>query len=60
MASVGDMPNVPRNKMSFCSGHKYQRKMAFLAPEKLNIGLFFGGQKWQLSVPYQLVAVARP
>jgi hypothetical protein len=30
MASMGDMPDVPRNKMSLCSCHKLQRKTAFL------------------------------
>ena len=30
MASVGDMPDVPGNKMSFCSRHDFQTKTAFL------------------------------
>jgi len=40
MASMGDMPDVPRNKISFCARHISLVKTAFFAPEKLNIGLF--------------------
>ena len=35
MASVGDMPNVTRNKMSFCSRHMQKRKMVFLPSKNL-------------------------
>ena len=39
MASMGDVPDVTRNKMSLCSCHKLQNN-AFFALKKVNIALF--------------------
>ena len=35
------VPDLPRNKMSLCSRHDFQKSGLF-APEKLDIGLFQG------------------
>ncbi len=40
MASMGDMPDVPRNKMSFCSRHMIQRKTVFLPSKNSVVQLF--------------------
>jgi hypothetical protein len=40
MASVSDVPYIPRNEMSFCSCHILSVKKALFTPEKVNIDLF--------------------
>jgi hypothetical protein len=40
VASVGNMPDTPRNIMSFCSRHDFLLKTCLFAGEKLDIGLF--------------------
>ena len=59
MASMGDMPNIARDKMSFCSCHTYQVKTSFL-PLKSSILTHFRGQNQLFSPQYQILRVARP
>ena len=40
MASVSDVPYIPRNEMSFCSCHILSVRKALFTPEKVNIDLF--------------------
>ena len=40
MASVSNMPDVPWNEMSLCSGHMHSKKNGLFAPQKLNMGRF--------------------
>jgi hypothetical protein len=39
VASMGNVPDVTRNKMSLCSCHNLQGEKPFLALKKLNISL---------------------
>jgi len=40
MASVSNMPDVPWEEMSLCSGHMHSKKNGLFAPQKLNMGRF--------------------
>jgi len=40
MASVSNVPDIPRNEMSLCSCHTLSVKKALFTPEKVNIDLF--------------------
>jgi hypothetical protein len=55
MASMGDVPDVARNKMSLCSCHKLE-KNAFFSLKKVNIAPFSRKSLivfWEISVRFR-------
>ncbi len=59
MASMGDMPNVARNIMSFCLCHSLSAIRAFLASKNALLAGFRGSTQ-HYSSHYQGLAAARP